>query len=152
MVNWQNLGVCLLLVHCSRTIFWSLVSHSLTFCNLVIRTKYSAFPTTGSCFVSKGFFCFVKQVWMDGSHFSALQRYSSNGKNNLHYCLPRNKIQGKKRAKGIISCIISYNLQLHSLENKGIAGCSSVQRDGQNSHSVGAALHVRSNLSAFLCD
>lgn len=98
VVTWQNFGVCLVLVHCSRTIFWSLVSHSLTFCSLVIRAQYSAFPTTGPCFVSKGFCCFTKQVWMD-LIFLHYKDDPSNGKNNLHYCLPGNKIQGKVKGQ-----------------------------------------------------
>ena len=50
-------------------------------------------------------FCFWRvpllyQTGMDGSDFSALQRYSSNRKNNPDYCPPGNKMQGKEEGKG----------------------------------------------------
>lgn len=58
----------------------------------------------------------------------------------------------RKKAKGTISCSVSYSLQLHSLENKWIAGCCSMQKYGESTCRIGAALPVRSNLSAFMCD
>lgn len=151
MVNWQNLGICLVLVHCSRTIFWSLVSHSLTFCSLVIGAKYLAFPTTRPCLVSEGFFCFTKQVWVD---LIFLHYKDTLAMAKIIYIITYLEIRYRERksAKGIISCTVSYNLQLHSLENKLIAGCSSVQRYGQSTCGVGTAIHVRSNLSAFMCN
>lgn len=117
MVNWQNLGIWLVLVHCSRTIFSSLVSHYLTFCSLVIRVKYSAFPTTGPCFVSKCFFCLTKLAWMN---LIFLHYKDSLAMAEIIYIITNLEIKYResKRAKGIISCTVSYNLQLHSLENK----------------------------------
>jgi len=56
----------------------------------------------------------------------------------------------RRRVEGTLSCSVSYSFRLHSLENKWIAGCSSVQKYGQSAHCVGAALHVKS-FSAFTC-
>lgn len=111
------------------------------------------FPIIRPYFVSKVFLCFTEQIWIDLISLHCKDINTSVIAKMIHIISHLEiKCRERKRAKGIISCSVSYSLQLHSLENKWIAGWSSVQKCGQSMHCVEPTLHVRNNLCAFVCD
>lgn len=149
VMNWQALAFVLFSCIAQGPFFWVLF-HILW---LSAALWSEPFPIIGPYFVSKVFLCSTKQIWIDLISLNCKDINTSVIAKMIQIVSHLEiRCRERKRAKGIISCSASYSLQLHCLENKWIAGCASVQKYGQSMHCVGPALHVRSNLCAFMCD